>query len=278
MSVFLTKIVAKIVESGMNILNCIVIYILCVIAIKISKRIIKRFFTLRLSKSHTIMDERKANTMISVTSSIVKYVFYFIAICAMLTVFDIDVRSIIAVAGIGSIAVGFGAQSLVKDFITGFFILFEDQYAIGDYVTISGNTGYVEGISMRLTKVRSIDGKLHLIPNGNVSTVTNMSKGYMNAIIKVGIAYEENVDRAIKVLKDEMSIVYKELEGLRKEPAVLGVSALSDSAVTITIVAECEIGYNFVNEREILRRIKIRFDKEDISIPYPQTTVHVKNQ
>ena len=183
--------------------------------------------------------------------------------------------SLIAVAGVGSVAIGFGAQSLVQDVITGMFILFEDQFGVGDIVRLETLTGTVETIGIRSTRIRSVDGDLHIIPNGMIKIITNMSKEFNRATIDIGIAYEENIDKVLDIMKDEVNKIYtqKLIDGLMAEPNVLGIIDLADSAVVVRILADTQIGENWHVEREIRRIMKKRLDKEKIEIPYCKRVV-----
>ncbi len=254
-----------------KLLLCVVVVIISAILIKFLKHIIKK-----LIYTHKGFSERKSKTLFTVCSSTIRYVIYFFAICQILSIFGINVMSFIAVAGVGSIAIAFGAQSLVQDIITGMFILIEDQFAVGDVITLEGYTGTVEGIGIRTTRIRSSDGNLFIIPNGQVKIVTNMSKGFNRAVVDISVAYEENVDKVIAIMKDELKKSFEEnkIAGLLKIPDVLGVVDLADSAVIIRISADSAVGENWAIEREIRRIIKNRFDKENICIPYPQIVLH----
>lgn len=252
----------------------IVTILIAIIIIKVSKAFIHKVFSI-----NTRVSQRKSKTLSTIAESVVKYLIYFFAFCQILTLLGVDITSIIAVAGVGSVAIGFGAQSLVKDILSGIFILMEDQFGVGDIISINGLSGTVENITIRTTRIRSVDGNLHIIPNGSVDIITNMSKGFNRAVVDVGIAYEEDIDRAMDIMADELIKIYKsnKIKGLIKIPEVLGVVDLGESAVTIRISADSQIGENWQIEREIRRLIKNRLDKENICIPYPQQVVHIIN-
>ncbi len=254
-----------------KIIYCLIIIAASAILVSILNKIVKKLLTAKTSR----LDERKTNTIYSVFGSVIKIAVYFIAGSSILTQFGVNVASILAVAGVGSVALAFGAQSLVKDVITGCFILLEDQYGVGDIITIDGVTGEVVNISLRTTSLRNPDGTLYIVPNGNVSTVANKCKQYINAIVDVGIDYNEDMEKVLSVLRDEMAKIEGKISGLKKCPEVLGIVGLDDSAVTVRIVAECEIKNNLAVEREIRLLVKSRLDKEGITIPFPQTVVHL---
>lgn len=260
--------------AGVKILQIIGTLLLCFILIKISSSMARRFFEKQTKKNHLAMSERKASTLNSITSSVLKYMIYFIGIFSVLKQLGVPDNSLVVVASAGSVAIGLGAQSVVTDMMEGFFILFEDHYAVGDIVTIQGITGTVESVTLRSTKLRDPNGCVHIIPNGSVGTVTNMCRDFINAVVTVGIAYGESIDRALAVLEDEMQKT-GDMENLLETPVVAGVIGLDDSAVTIKIVAKCEVKTNYAVEAELRRRIKNRLDAEGIEIPFPQRVVHI---
>ena len=220
------------------------------------------------------VDERKANTVYSIMSSIIKYLLYFIAICTILVELGVKESSLIAIAGAGSVAIGLGAQNVIQDMLDGFFILFEDHFGVGDIVEIQGKTGTVEAITMRTTKIRDASGAVHIFPNGSIGTITNYCKEYINAIVDINVAYKEDLENVIAILKDEMEKT-KEIEYILEMPQIVGVVALDDSAVTIRIVAKCSVKQNWTVERELRLRVKNRLEKENIEIPFPQRSIHI---
>lgn len=250
--------------------KCILILIVASLAVKILRILVDKFFLTRVK-----FEEKKVRTLKTVTNATIKVLVYFTAITTILTIFGLDISSVIAVAGIGSIAIGFAAQNLVKDFITGGFIIIEDQYNIGDLIEINGLKGVVENLTMRITNLRSVDGSLHYVPNGEITTVTNFSKGFANAMVTVGVDYAEDVDRVLDVLKDEMNGLAEKLEDLIDDPEVLGVSELGESSVDILVVGKSKIGTQYQIERELRKIIKKRLDTENISIPFPQRVIHM---
>ena len=190
------------------------------------------------------VDERKANTVYSIVSSVIKYLLYFIAICTILVQLGVEKSSLIAIAGAGSVAIGLGAQNVIQDTLDGFFILFEDHFGVGDIVTIQGQTGTVEAITMRTTKIRDFNGAVHIIPNGSIGVITNYCKEYMNAIVEIDVGYEENIEEVLAVLKNEMEQT-ENVSGLLQTPEVLGVVGLNESAVRIRIVGKCQVKKNW---------------------------------
>jgi small conductance mechanosensitive channel len=201
-------------------------------------------------------------------------------LCYILSVWGIDATSLLAIGGVASVAVGLGAQSVIQDILAGIFILTEDQFGVGDVVRIESCSGTVESVGMRTTRVRSADGDLYIIPNGQIKIVTNMSKGFNRAVVDVGISYNEDIDRVIKLLEKELTKIYEEhiVKGMLDCPVILGVEKLDDSSVVLRVRADCAVGENWNVERELRRLIKNAFDREGIEIPFPQQVVYIKQE
>lgn len=215
---------------------------------------------------HRWFSPRKAETLFSVSGSFLRYVSYFIAASLVLyNVFGISLSSIIAVAGVGGIAIGFGAQSLVRDVLTGMFILGEDQYGIGDNIEVCGKSGTVKSIGLRITRIRDINGDLHVIPNGEIKLVTNRSRDYSRAIVDIGIPAYEEANRVLEIFNDEMA-QYEPAPPVRGKPIVQGITRFEANRMVIRIVCDCTPGQGASLERELLLRIKSRLDRENISM------------
>jgi len=228
--------------------------------------------------SVTTLRERRGQTIAQLLRSVGRVLVLAIALLLTFNVF-IDIGPILAGAGILGLAVSFGAQSLVKDVISGFFILFENQFAIGDVIEVSGKSGVVEKMTLRVVQLRDGEGVMHVVPNGEIKVVSNKTRGWARAVVDVGVPYDESVDRAIDVLKDEAAQFSTDkawgaqLDG---PVEVLGVESLSDSAVVLRTVIRTQPGSQWNVAREFRRRIKNRFDRESLEIPYPQRRVHVR--
>ena len=267
----------KTTDGKLNILGKGIKIILIFLVIKVLTKIIYIIIdrtVYRRKKSIFSVDEKKINTLTAVLKNIVKYIFYFIGIVMILDMFNINTASILATAGIGGLAIGFGAQSLVKDIITGFFILFEDQFSVGDYIKVGEFEGIVEELGVRVTKLRDFSGELHIIPNSNIGTVTNKTRGAMRALIKVSVAYEENIDHVIRVLDDLCREIKETNENIVDGPTILGISNLGEYGMDLTIVAKTNPMDQWGVERELRKKIKEAFDKENIEIPYPKRVVY----
>ena len=254
-------------------IKVIILLIVVKIVLRILNALIDRTIAKRV-KTMSIKEERKIKTLMAVFRNILKYILYFIAIVIILDIFGVNTSSILATAGIGGLAISFGAQSLVKDIITGFFILFEDQYSVGDYVIIGDYTGIVEEVGVRVTKLKDFSGELHIIPNGQITVVTNMGRGPMRSSVVVRIAYEEDIDKAIKVIEEVLDKIKKANDSIIEGPSVLGVTSLGDSGVDITIVAKTKPMEQWALERQIRKAVKEAFDEEGIEIPYSKIVVY----
>ena len=218
-------------------------------------------------------DEKKINTLTTVLKNIIKYVFYFIGLVMVLDMFNISTSSILATAGIGGLAIGFGAQSLVKDVITGFFILFEDQFSVGDYVKIGEYEGIVEELGVRVTKIRDFSGELHIIPNSNIETVTNRTRGNMRASVVITVAYEEDIDRVTEVLNKVCEELKETNENIVEGPTLIGISNLGEYGMDFRIIAKTVPMEQWGVEREIRKKVKEALDRENIEIPYPKRVI-----
>lgn len=224
-------------------------------------------------------EEKRGQTIAQLVRSVGRAVVTLGVLLSSLNLF-IDIKPLLAGVGILSLAVSFGAQSLVKDFIAGFFILFENQFVVGDVVQIGDKSGVVERMTLRVVVLRNLEGHLHTIPNGTITAVTNMTRGWSRAVVDVSIGYSADVDHSLGVVRDE-------LNRFREDPAwqnrfegaseVVGVQSLGDSGVVIRTLLRTLPGSQWEAAREFQRRIKKRLDAEGIEIPYPQRTVHVRH-
>lgn len=255
-------------NKGIKIISIVIIMYL---SIKIGKYLIKKAVDKQVKSNAALsLDPQRAKTLGGVMKSILKYSVYFLGITSILSVLFGGISFIFA--SIGGVALGLGSQSLIKDFINGFFILFEDQFGIGDYVTIGNFSGIVQTIGIRTTIIKDFTGDIHSIPNGMISEVTNHSRGNTRFIVDVDIAYEEDIDNAINAIKECCDKFQKEHEDFINEPIeVSGVSALAASSVTIRTVGRTKPLTQWKMENELRKAIKITLDENGIEIPYPKT-------
>lgn len=251
--------------------------ILLLIFAKIVIRVGSAAFVRLYSNPAVRMDERRTRTLTVLSTNILRYVVYFFVGMTVLEAVNFPIKTLLAGAGIVGLAVGFGAQSLVKDVITGFFIIFEDQFAVGDEIQTGNFRGTVEEIGLRITKLRSWTGEMHFIPNGQISNVTNFSKANSLAVIDVGVSYEENLDRVIEILKGLLEASKQDLPAMVGEPKVLGVQEFGPTDVKIRVIADCKPTEHISVARELRRRIKQTFDEKGIAIPYTKQVIFPQN-
>ncbi len=220
------------------------------------------------------MEERRANTLRSIMVSVVRYTLYFIGAVTALGLLGVETSSIVAAAGVGGLAVGFGAQNLVRDVITGFFIIFEDQFGINDFVQVAGVSGVVEDIGLRATKIRSYTGELHIVPNGEISQVTNYNRDYTMALVEVGVSYDSDLDRVFAVLDKVCETAQASDAAIIEKPQVVGIVNFGASDIVIRVMAKTMPAQHWAVERNLRKDIKEAFDKSGIEIPFPQTVIH----
>lgn len=224
---------------GITVLQLLVILIVGRWIVRIAKRAVEAFVA-RTTVNPNKFDLRRTQTIGKLVSSVLSYVLNFIILLLVLDKLGIPIMPLLAGASVLGLAVGFGAQSLVKDVLNGFFIIFEDQFGVGDVVQTGRFKGTVEQIGLRTTKIRSWSGEQHIIPNGMITEVTNYSIYNAMAICDVVIAYESNIGDAIAILKREAAALEGQMEQLVGPLNVLGVQQLSSTDVTLRVVGECQ--------------------------------------
>ena len=262
---------------GESVLKIIAILIITGLFIRIGKIAIRNFFKVRTRGPLRITERREA-TLMKLLENVLTYVVYFIAIMSILAAMAIDVKAMLAGAGIVGLAVGFGAQSLVKDIITGFFIIFEDQFSVGDYVRIGQFEGTVEEIGLRTTKIKSFTGEINILPNGSIVEVTNFSLYNSVAVLDIGIAYEGDIEYAEKVLQEYLDTTTEKYPELVKTPELLGVQQFGASEVVMRIVAETLPMKHWYIGRQLRKDIKLLLDQHGIEIPFPRMVMYSRQE
>jgi small conductance mechanosensitive channel len=221
--------------------------------------------------------ENRAKTLLGVFNNVMKLLIIGGGTLMLLEEVGIPITPVIGGAAVLGLAVAFGAQSLIKDYFTGFMVLFEQQYLINDVIKIGETTGQVERISLRMTVLRDMEGRVHFIPHGQINTVTNLTHGWSRAVLEIGVAYKERVDDVIEILK-RLATELRQDENFRllilDGPVMLGVDSLSSSAVIIKFHMQTRPLQQWPVKREMLRRIKNEFDRLGIEIPFPHLTVY----
>lgn len=235
----------------------------------IIKRILKRVFKIRKSAT------KKEKTIYSLINNIIKWFIIVIAFLMILDVFGVDTKTLVASLGVLGLVVGLALQDILKDFISGLFIIFENQYCIGDVIEVKGFKGEVINLDLKTTRVRSYTGEVKIIPNRNVEDVINYSQMPSLAVVDVSVAYEENYDRIEKTVNNLLEkLNRKKIPNVKGDIKLLGITKLGDSSIEIRIVVETASYEHFEVERILRKEIKSMFDKENIKIPYPQIEVH----
>ena len=259
------------------IIRVAVIVLLMFLAIKVVQFITRRVFRNRKEGKDEEFGKRM-DTLSSVTTAALTVCIIIVAALMVMSQLGIPMGPVLAGAGVLGVAVGFGAQHLVRDVISGFFILMDDQIRIGDVVEVAGKGGLVERVTPRLTVLRDLAGNVHYVRNGEIGVVTNMTKEYSRYVFDIGVAYREDVDEVIDVVKQVD-------EELRNDPAftedilepieILGLDQFADSAVIVKARTKTKPIRQWAVGREFKRRLKNKFDEKDIEIPFPHMTLYV---
>lgn len=225
--------------------------------------------------------EQRAVTLAGIFKGVAKFVIVLVAGITMLSILGINTAPLIAGAGVAGLAISFGAQNLIRDFISGFFILLENQYKVGDVIRAAGVSGQVEDMNLRITVLRDQEGVAHFIPNGEIKVVSNLAKEWSRAVVNVGVAYKEDLDRVISVLNNvgqELSRDPMFGPGILEQSQVLGVESFGDSQVTLRILTKTRPLKQWETARELRKRIKAAFDREGIEMPFPQRVIYSRTR
>lgn len=258
-----------------SVLASVAILIVALIVYYVFRSIINRI--VRHNQKVRGVNPQRIDTLRTLLNSIIGYVIIFVAVVAVLGEFHVSTSAIVASAGIVGLAVGFGAQGLVSDVVTGLFMLLEGQVNVGEYVTTGNYSGIVEEFGMRVMKVRDFNGDLHYIPNRVIGPLTNHSRGTMRALVDMSISYDQNIDEAISVLQARCDKVREETPEIVDGPNVVGVQALGASDVVLRIIARTENNQQWAVQRKLTKELKDALDEAGIEIPYPHQTVIHKN-
>jgi small conductance mechanosensitive channel len=262
-------------EAGVTI---VVVLLLALVLLKIAQLLSSKVTSVLVKKRPDGESKKRAETLSGVVRNVFVVMIWAIAIMVVLSEVGIEIGPILAAAGIVGLAVGFGAQDLVKDVINGFFILLEDQIRVGDVVQIAGKGGLVEKVNLKMTILRDLQGHVHFIPNGSIDTVTNMTKEFSFYLFEFGVAYREDVDHVIEVIKqvdedirNDENYKYEILEPIE----IFGLDKFADSAIIIKARIKTMPIKQWHVGREYNRRIKKAFDEKDIEIPFPHLTLYM---
>ncbi|MEH6938485.1 mechanosensitive ion channel family protein [Bacillus sp. JJ664] len=254
-------------------IKVVVIIIVSVLAIKFGRKLIRRLLKVQ-ARGPLQVSERRSVTLVRLLENVIAYVVFFIAVLTILPIFGVETRGLIVGAGVGGVALGFGAQSLVKDIISGFFILFEDQFSVGDYIRVQTFEGTVQSIGLKTTKIRSATGELHIIQNGMITEVTNFSLHNSVAMVDISISYEGDIEHAQSVIEEHLVKMPERYEEMAKAPEYLGIQSFGPSEVVIRIASEVKPMAQFKISRAIRKEIKEVLERNNIEIPYPKMVLY----
>ena len=258
-------------------LQLAVIVLLALTIMWLARRIARNLFGRVGQAANSVETQKRAQTLGSVVSHAINAVILIVASLMILESLGIDIGPVLAAAGVLGLAVGFGAQDLVRDVISGFFILLEDQIRVGDVVQLGDMGGAVEKVNLRMVVLRDLSGNVHYVRNGHIATVTNRTKEYSRYVFDVGVAYREDVDEVIAVMKEVDEEMRKDplFAGVILEPLeILGLNEFGDSAVVVRARNKTSPGSQWSTGREFNRRLKKAFDARDIEIPFPHVTLY----
>jgi small-conductance mechanosensitive channel len=260
----------------------ILVIVLVTLAITIAARVMVRRFRRRLEGSPSLTQElnlQRAATLGNAVLTSVIVVLWATALMLVLGKLDVNLAPLLASAGVAGVALGFGAQSLVRDVLSGFFILLENQFGVGDtveaYTSAGPVSGKVEALTLRVTTLRAFDGSLHIIPNGNIQLISNKSRGWARAIVDVRLAYGEDVDRVRGVLEELFEEIRDDgslRDWVMNGPSVLGIETLAEFGQVVRVVAETRPSKRFDTERILREQITRRLAEREIRVPTPPST------
>jgi moderate conductance mechanosensitive channel len=232
-----------------------------------------------ISKGTLDPDEKQRRlTVLPLIASIAKYIIFGFVIVMSLSQVGIDPMPVLAGAGVAGVAVGFGAQSLITDLVSGLFILWENYFIVGDYIAIGEREGVVEAISLRVTRLRDDEGRVHIVPNGKIEGIVNYSKDYVAAEVGVGVSYEMDLDKVYEALEEVSAWVVENVPDALKPPKIEGVDEFGDSAVVVKLSTTVKPGKHTSTARIVRKRIKEVFDRRGIEIAYPRRVIYFHSQ
>ncbi len=263
-------------EATLSLTNLILILLLAWISLRVTHRLVSAFHQRLKDKTASAEEQRRIATLERVFGYVASVVIWVVTIMLVLSELGISIAPILATAGVAGLAIGFGAQSLVKDYFTGFVMLVENQIRVGDIVDIANKTGAVEELTLRYVRLRDYSGAVHFVPNGIITSVSNMSRDFAFAVVDVGVGYEAELETVFQVMR-------RTAEDLRADPdfsgrileglEIAGVDQWAESSVMIRARLKVVALEQASVRREYLRRLKTAFDAHGIDIPYPHRTV-----
>jgi small-conductance mechanosensitive channel len=260
------------------VLRILVILVLAWVLQALAGRLIRLFRQYMARRLASVDEAARIDTLVRVFRNAAVVVIFVVAGTLILNELGISVAPILATAGVAGVAIGFGAQSLIKDYFTGFFLLLDDQVRVGDVVEIAGKGGLVEEVTLRYVRLRDLEGHVHYVPNGEIKLVTNRTREYATPVADVPIAYDEDPERVLAVMREVASQLRADpqwRERIVEDLEVIGMERWADSAVVLRARFKVVPPIQQWNvKREFMKRLKKRFDEGGIEIPFPQLTIH----
>lgn len=253
-----------------EIISPIFIIIIAILVYTLIRQIIVKAF--KASKKYGV--HKKSLTIMNLITNIIKYIIIIIALLSILNVWGVDTKAMVASLGIAGVVAGLALQDILKDFLAGISIIFDNEYDVGDNIKIGDFRGEVIELGMKNTKLRAYSGEVKIIANRNVVEVINYSTQTVKCIVDISTDYNANTEDVEKVLKEVCEILSKNTPYLTSDVELLGIEKLDDSAVVYRLIADCEPLQDFPFKREINRAVKIAFEKANLTIPFPQVVVH----
>lgn len=270
-----------IMSNGPSIVGILIgAFILRIVLSKVIEKTVRKAIGTTRQNMSKEAEEKRENTLIKILNGTLKVVVWIFAIMMILSNVGVEIGPLLAAAGIAGVAIGFGGQYLIRDLISGFFIIIENQYRVGDVVGFGETGGVVEDISLRMTTLRDLDGVVHHVPHGEITKVSNLSKGFSRVNLNVSVAYESDLDKVIEIINKvglELSEDEEWKDKIQVAPKFLRVDNLGDSSIELKILGDTKPMAQWAVTGELRKRIKKTFDKEGISMPYPQRTISYLN-
>ena len=251
-------------------LTALIIILIALIIYKVLKKIINKIFELQ-SKN---ISKKKQNTLKAFFTNMIRFIIILLTVLLVLEIYGFNTSVIITSLGAVTVVIGLAFQDLLKDFIAGISLTFQNSYNVGDTITINGFKGEVISMGMKATKLKSGTGDILIINNGAINEIVNHTIANSLAIVDVGVAYESDIEKVENILNKLAKTLSKKIPELKGEIKVLGIETLGDSAVVFRITAEAEANKQYQVQRELRKQIKIELDKNNISIPYNQLVIH----
>lgn len=259
------------------IVGIIAYFIICFFINRISKVNIGKLKGKKATNTYIVAIDKRKMTIVSLIKNVVKYTIAIIIIIAILSLYGVDTTSIIASIGIVGVVLGLACQDIAKDFLSGVFLIFDNAYAVGDYVEINGFTGEVISLGLKTTKIKAYTGEVKIISNSAFTEVTNYNLKQSKLVIDIPLSYDCDIEKVEKVLNDLVPEI-KAIPDVRKEVELLGIERFESSSIIYRIAIDCSPMSQYGVNRAVLKLIKLTFDKNKITIPYEQLDVHIKNK